>query len=395
MENKIINPDREEKHNLSLLDQKNKGHKKLSKKLEKRREKKKNKKKTKEDRKLKKSMIDKVKHKHKNKVRAEGKLKRYLKRFLKVYDEDINEFLDIFEGLDTGAEISIEGMENQNVSSCLKKIFKELGQSLNDNKEWYVDKEKIVQNLKVVVKTMMTRIMEEKRDKQEAKKNKERGKKCEKSESSESEDDDDNDEDDDDNSIDNELDLPKKSLKKEKNQTPPKKIVAEAEIPSTDRFNTANQDSAKPDNRFKIPAMPVPSHNPNKYGPSKEAIFNKVNAGIDTNQDTDNYQQKDTGKSDEQAFSDQFNTGTIAGKGKNRLDKSSRNPQKILTEDEKVAEEAKQQLCADYFAEYDKVNRPLTLMEMHQVPIFPLKKSAKNETSKKCQKGPSIPTGRI
>lgn len=111
---------------------------------------------------------------------------------------------------------------------------------MNDNKEWYVDKEKIVQNLKVVVKTMMTRIMEEKRDKQEAKKNKERGKKCEKSESSESEDDDDNDEDDDDNSIDNELDLPKKSLKKEKNQTPPKKIVAEAEIPSTDRFNTAN-----------------------------------------------------------------------------------------------------------------------------------------------------------
>lgn len=85
---------------------------------------------------------------------------------MKVFTDDINDFLNIFDELNQGAEINLADMDNKKISKYLEKIFKSLGLSQNEKKEWYQDKELIINNPKIVVNSHVTRILEKKNRKQ-------------------------------------------------------------------------------------------------------------------------------------------------------------------------------------------------------------------------------------
>jgi len=85
---------------------------------------------------------------------------------LKVFTDDISDFLGIFDELNQGAEINLADMDNKKISKYLEKIFKSLGLSQNEKKEWYQDKELIINNPKIVVNSHVTRILEKKNRKQ-------------------------------------------------------------------------------------------------------------------------------------------------------------------------------------------------------------------------------------
>lgn len=87
------------------------------------------------------------------------RLKKLFKKFLKVYKDDINDFLEIFDGLNEGAEIGLGDMENKEVAHLLEKIFKALGLSVNASNEYFLDKELVVNNPKSVVNSHIQRIL--------------------------------------------------------------------------------------------------------------------------------------------------------------------------------------------------------------------------------------------
>jgi hypothetical protein len=87
------------------------------------------------------------------------RLKKLFKKFLKVYKDDINDFLEIFDGLNEGAEIGLGDMENKEVANLLEKIFKALGLSVNASNEYFLDKELVVNNPKSVVNSHIQRIL--------------------------------------------------------------------------------------------------------------------------------------------------------------------------------------------------------------------------------------------
>jgi hypothetical protein len=59
----------------------------------------------------------------------ELKLKRIVKhieKFINIYEDDLNEFYELFKILDSGGRIDLSGLENKAVMKCLKKLFKYL-----------------------------------------------------------------------------------------------------------------------------------------------------------------------------------------------------------------------------------------------------------------------------
>lgn len=87
------------------------------------------------------------------------RLKKLFKKFLKVYKDDINDFLEIFDGLNEGAEIGLSDMENKEVANLIEKIFKTLGLSVNASNEYFLDKGLVVNNPKSVVNSHIQRIL--------------------------------------------------------------------------------------------------------------------------------------------------------------------------------------------------------------------------------------------
>lgn len=54
------------------------------------------------------------------------KIKKYIEKFINIYEDDIDDFYEMFKTLDEGGFIDISSLENKALYKCLKKLFKYL-----------------------------------------------------------------------------------------------------------------------------------------------------------------------------------------------------------------------------------------------------------------------------
>lgn len=113
--------------------QKNKAHKTLRDKLRKKRADLKQHKKTKSDKKKEYDGEMKKRQffgKSVNKKREDGikqhKLVKHLEKFVDIYEDDVEDFYDIFKTIDDGGAIDIADVSDPQMQICLKKVFKYL-----------------------------------------------------------------------------------------------------------------------------------------------------------------------------------------------------------------------------------------------------------------------------
>ena len=61
-----------------------------------------------------------------NKELKLAKIMKTIQKFINIYEDDLNEFYDLFATLDKGGKINISELENKELMKCLKKMFKYL-----------------------------------------------------------------------------------------------------------------------------------------------------------------------------------------------------------------------------------------------------------------------------
>ena len=54
------------------------------------------------------------------------KISKHIEKFINIYEDDLEEFYDMFNTLDEGGFIDIAGLENKALYKCIKKLFKYL-----------------------------------------------------------------------------------------------------------------------------------------------------------------------------------------------------------------------------------------------------------------------------
>lgn len=133
-----MNAQRQEEEE-EVQQQQHKSHKQLNEKLKKRRQKEKEIKKQKRLKKLeydpdkakedffnqskKKEKSSHASHKDEFGVKVK-KVKKNIRRFLKIFQDDINDFLNLFHNIDQGYAVDTKDIENKEIAAYLEKIFK-------------------------------------------------------------------------------------------------------------------------------------------------------------------------------------------------------------------------------------------------------------------------------
>jgi Ca2+-binding EF-hand superfamily protein len=51
---------------------------------------------------------------------------KYINKFINIYEDDLEEFYDMFKTFDEKGFIDISELENKSLKKCLKKLFKHL-----------------------------------------------------------------------------------------------------------------------------------------------------------------------------------------------------------------------------------------------------------------------------
>ena len=82
---------------------------------------------------------------------------KYLKKFYTIYQDNLDDFYDIFITLDKNGEIDIAEVENKKIQKYLKKIFKAL--PLTKKKLVFKKKENASLVLKAFVEEILSEIM--------------------------------------------------------------------------------------------------------------------------------------------------------------------------------------------------------------------------------------------
>jgi len=54
------------------------------------------------------------------------KIIKHIEKFINIYEDDLNDFYDMFGVLDKGGKVDISALENKAMMKCLKKMFKYL-----------------------------------------------------------------------------------------------------------------------------------------------------------------------------------------------------------------------------------------------------------------------------
>lgn len=54
------------------------------------------------------------------------KIKKYIEKFINIYEDDLDDFYEMFKTFDEGGFIDISSLENKALYKCLKKLFKYL-----------------------------------------------------------------------------------------------------------------------------------------------------------------------------------------------------------------------------------------------------------------------------
>ena len=85
---------------------------------------------------------------------------KHLESFVDIYEDDVEDFYDIFKTLDEGNLIDIADVSDPQMQKCLKKIFKYL--PLKRKKMEYKKKEKEgnVVKLEPLLKEILSRVIE-------------------------------------------------------------------------------------------------------------------------------------------------------------------------------------------------------------------------------------------
>lgn len=53
-------------------------------------------------------------------------MRKHLEKFIDIYEDDVQDFYDVFKAFDEGGAIDIADVADENVQKCLKKIFRYL-----------------------------------------------------------------------------------------------------------------------------------------------------------------------------------------------------------------------------------------------------------------------------
>lgn len=80
-------------------------------------------------------------------------------KFVKVYEDEIEDFYDIWKGLNEGGDIEIDDVENPDIKKCLKKMCKHL--QLNRKDRVYSKPKYSPLNLESYMKRKVEEVMED------------------------------------------------------------------------------------------------------------------------------------------------------------------------------------------------------------------------------------------